>query len=114
MYVNFTAGDKDYKLRLSTKQTVELEKKLGCNPLMIFGTDSERLPTVTEMVCILYHSMQQLNHGISLTDTYDIFDAYLADGNAPTDFISVIFDIYKASGLIKSDTTESEKDEKNE
>lgn len=102
MYVDFTAGNKDYKLRLNTRNLIMLEKQLGCNPLAIFG-DGDKLPTVTEMVVVLYASLIQYNHGISLNDAYDIFDNYLADGNTATDFISVILEIYKVSGLIKGD-----------
>lgn len=98
MYVDFTAGAKDYKLRLSTRDVVALETKLGCNPLALFG-DGDKLPTITEMVTVLYFSMQQLNHGISMEDTYGVFDAYLEE-HAATDFIPVILEIYKASGLI--------------
>lgn len=102
MYVDFNAGNKDYKLRLSTRNTVMLERQLGCNPLAIFG-DGDTLPTVTTMVQILYVSLLQYNHGISLDDAYDIFDAYLADGHTVTDFLTVIIDIFKVSGLIKED-----------
>ena len=105
MYVDFHAGDKDYKLRLSTRNTVMLEKQLGCNPLAIFG-NGETLPTVTQMVQILYCSLIQYNHGISLDDAYQIFDDYLADGNSATDFITVLLEIYKVSGLIKKDSIE--------
>lgn len=109
LYVDFTAGNKDYKLRLSTRQTVSLEKQLGCNPLSIFG-DGETIPTITTMVYILYASLQQLNHGISLDDAFNIFDDYLADGHVVTDFIPVIVEIYKVSGIIKnSNETEIEK-----
>lgn len=100
MYLDFTAGNKDYKLRLSTRNTVMLEKQLGCNPLAIFGS-GDTIPTITQMVNILYASLIQYNHGITLNDAYDIFDAYLADGHTMTDFIQVIVDIYKTSGLIK-------------
>ena len=105
MYVDFHAGDKDYKLRLSTRNTVMLEKQLGCNPLAIFG-NGESLPTVTTMVQILYCALLQYNHGISLNDAYDIFDEYLADGNTATDFIVVILELFKVSGLIKKDSVE--------
>ena len=105
VYVDFTAGNKDYKLRLNTRNTVALEKSLGCNPLAIFG-NGDTLPTVTQMVTILYYSLQQLNHGISLEDAYNIFDSYLEDGNGATDFITVILDIYKVSGIIKESGTE--------
>ena len=107
LYVDFSAGNKDYKLRLSTRNTIALEKQLGCNPLSIFG-DGNTIPTITQMVNILYASLQQLNHGISLNDAYDIFDAYLSDGHSVTDFIYVILDIFRISGLIKNET-ESEK-----
>lgn len=105
MYLDFTAGNKDYKLRLSTRNTVMLEKQLGCNPLAIFGS-GDTIPTITQMVNILYASLIQYNHGITLNDAYDIFDAYLADGHTMTDFIQVIVDIYKTSGLIKTGETE--------
>ena len=105
MYVDFTAGSKSYRLRLSTRNTVMLEKQLGCNPLSVFG-NGDTLPTVTQMVNILYASMLQYEHGISLNDAYDIFDEWLADGHTMTDFIPMILQIYKASGLIQSDGTE--------
>jgi hypothetical protein len=99
LYVDFEAGNRTYKLRLSTRNTVMLEKQLGCNPLMLFG-DGNRIPTITEMVNVLYASLIQYNHGIDLNKAYEIFDAYLDDGHTVTDFIQVIVDIYKVSGII--------------
>lgn len=107
MYYNFNAGNKEYKLRLTTRAIVALEKTIGCNPLMIFG-NGDTVPTITVMVAVLHASLQSLNHGISMDNAYDIFDEYLADGNAPTDFIEVILEIYKTSGLIPKEA-ESEK-----
>lgn len=103
VYVDFSAGNKDYKLRLNTRNTVALEKSLGCNPLTIFGNGDE-IPTITTMATILYFSLQQLNHGISLEDAYDIFDSYLDEGHSVMDFINVIIQIYKVSGIIKDDS----------
>lgn len=105
MYVDFTAGNKNYKLRLSTRNTVMLEKQLGCNPLAIFG-NGDTIPTVTTMVNVLYASLIQYNHGITLNDAYDIFDEYLADGHSVTDFINILLEIYKVSGLIKMEEVE--------
>ena len=102
MYVDFNAGNKDYKLRLNTRGVVALEKQLGCNPLSVFG-DGESLPTITSMVTVLHASLQQMNHGISLNDAFNIFDEYLADGHSATDFINVMIEIYKVSGLINQD-----------
>lgn len=107
-YINFEAGNKAYKLRLNTRNIVLLEKQLGCNPLNIFGASGDTVPTITVMVTILHASLQQYNHGITLNDAYDIFDEYVADGNATTDFIPVILEIYKASGIIPKDAKEEE------
>ena len=38
-----------------------------------------------------------------LPSAYNIFDDYLADGNTATDFITVLLEIYKVSGLIQQD-----------
>lgn len=105
MFYDFEAGNKSYRLRLNTRNIVSLEKQLGCNPLAIFG-DGSTIPTVSTMVNVLFHSMQQYNHGITLNDAYDIFDNYLDDGHSVTDFIAVILEVYKVSGIIKSDNKE--------
>ena len=104
MYVDFSAGNKDYKLRLNTRNVVALEKTLGCNPLGIFG-NGETLPTITVMAGVLHASLQHFHHGITLNDAYDIFDAYL-DEHSLTDFVKVIIDIYRVSGLIPEETNE--------
>jgi hypothetical protein len=107
LYVDFKAGNNDYKLRLNTRNTIALEKQLGCNPLAIFG-DGETVPTVTVMVSILHASLQQLNHGISINDAYDIFDNWLADGNSAVNFVNVILEIYKVSGIVPNEVESKE------
>lgn len=116
MYFDFEAGNNAYKLRLNTRNIVSLEKQLGCNPVMVFGS-GDKVPTVTQMVAILNSSLQTYHHGITMDKAYDIFDAYLADGHVMTDFIPVIIDIYRASGIMRADNatddTEDGEDEKN-
>jgi hypothetical protein len=102
LYTPLTVGNTEYKLRLNTRGIVMLEKQLGCNPISIFGA-GDTIPQITTMVAILHASLQQYHHGISLNDAYNIFDEYLADGNSSTDFIMVIVDIFKASGIIPKD-----------
>lgn len=108
MYLDFNVGEKTYKLRLTTRNIVALEKVIHCNPLAIFG-NNEEIPEVSTMVAILWQSLQKFQHGIGLDATYDIFDEYLED-HSMTDFISVILDIYRVSGIIKDGNTgENEK-----
>jgi hypothetical protein len=101
MYYDFEAGNKAYKLRLNTRNVVALEKQLGGNPLSVFG-DGSKLPTVSELVTILWASLQQYHHGITMNDAYDIFDAYL-ENHIMTDFLSVVIEVYKVSGLIQTE-----------
>lgn len=107
MYTDFSVGNKTYKLRLTTRTTVLLEKQLGCNPLSIFGT-GDTIPTITTMVKVLHASLQANHHGITLEDAYEIFDSWLEEGHVMTDFLSVLVDIFKASGLMKDDRKEIE------
>ena len=102
IYKEFKVGDKVYKLRLTTKDICDLETDITCNPLMIFGKNGDRVPTVSIMVAVLYRSLQSLNHGISREEAFNIFDEWLEkEDKVVTDFIKVIVDIYKVSGLIK-------------
>lgn len=101
-YIEFTVGNKDYKLRMNIRATIALEKQLGCNPLAIFG-DGDKLPTITAMIAILHASLQQYQHNFNLNDAADLFEKWLEEGHTPTDFLPVIIDIYKASGIIKDE-----------
>ena len=105
MYFDFETNEQVYKLRLTTKSIMDLEKRIGCNPLSIFG-NGNRIPSVTEMVAILHSSLQAMNHGITLEKAASIFDSYLEEGHTVTDFISVIVDIYKVSGIIQAEGEE--------
>lgn len=111
MYVDFSAGAKVYKLRLTTRAVVALERQLGCNPVSIFG-NGDTIPTITTMVQILHASLQAFEHGIGMDEAFEIFDKWIADGNAMTDFVSIILDIFKVSGIIKGGKA-TEENEKN-
>lgn len=102
-YVEFEVGAKAYKLRLNTRNLVILEKTIGCNPLQIFGVSGDTVPSITAMVAVLHASLQQYHHGITMNDAYDIFDNYLED-HSTVDFLPVILEVYKASGIIPKDT----------
>lgn len=107
-YYSFEVGNNIYKLRLNTRAIIALEKKLGCNPIGIFDVNGISLPSVTQMVEVLHASAQQLEHGINIDKAYDIFDAYIADGHSMNDFVYVILEIYRESGLIPKEV-ETEK-----
>lgn len=99
-YTEFSVGDRVYKLRLTTKAIVDFERKMGVNPLGIFGAKGDIFPTVETLVTLLWASLQQYEHGITINNTYDIFDAWLQE-NTITDFMYIIMDMYKVCGLVK-------------
>ena len=108
LFYEFNVGDKEYKLRLNTKNIISLEKQLGCNPLSIFG-DGSKIPTVSVMTHILHYSLVQYQSNISFNDACDIFDKWLEEGHSITDFITIILEIYKVSGLIGEEVEDTEK-----
>ena len=107
IYYSFNVKDKEYKARLTAKTCIDLEKKLGTNPLnVMMSMDEKKMPSLDVLITILHYSLVQYQHGLTLDDAYKVFDAWLADGHTMTDFIQVIVDIFKASGLIQDDRSE--------
>lgn len=107
-YTVLTVKEIDYKLRLDAKASVELEKKLGKNPLNIFISiaNNSELPKLTDVIQVLHASMLSLQHGISLDDVYSIYDDYIDEGHTMVDLIPVLLDVFKASGFFKDEGTE--------
>ena len=102
--VEFTVGKKTYNLRLNTRNIVQVEKKLGKNPLDVFTTlEGNSVPKIADLMLILHASMQQFNHGVKEDDCYDIYDDYLAEGHTLVDFMHVLLDVFKVSGFGSKD-----------
>lgn len=107
MFTELQIGTETYKLRLTTRSLVELEKSLGYNPLQMFmGIDDNILPRVADIARLLHASMQSLQHGISMEKTYDLLDEYLVD-HTLWDIIPVVMDVFKECGFIERDESSS-------
>ena len=101
MYTEFTAGNRTYKLRLTTMSVVQLERALGYNPLQMFmGIDSDVLPKFSDMIKVLHQMLQAYEHGISEADVYEIYDAYVADGHSMWDLIPVLIEVFQEAGFL--------------
>lgn len=108
MYTEFKAGDRTYKLRLTTQGIVSLEKTLGCNPLQMFmGIDEDVLPKISDMITVLHQMLQPYEHGIKLNEVYDIFDAFIEDGNTMWDLVPVIIEAFQNAGFLPKDEDDS-------
>lgn len=114
MYTELTIGNKTYKLRLTTKGAIQLEKGLGRNPVsMLMEIDEGKLPTLSDVLITFHAMLQPFNHGVSMDEVYDIYDAFIADGKTMFDLIPVFVDVFKESGFIAKNTGNVEDNEKN-
>lgn len=108
LYTTLTVKNTEYKLRLTSQMAIELERRLGRNPLAELMTISEtKLPSIETLVLILHYSLQAYQSNISIADTYNIYDNLVDDGKALEDILQIILDILKVSGFIKADKANS-------
>lgn len=108
MYKELVIGNDSYKLRLSTKRSVDLEEALGKSPLqMFFDVNNGKMPKLKEMMIMLQYMLQEYNHGIKLDDVYGIYDKYIAEGHNMFDLIPLFLDVLRESGFIVESDEES-------
>lgn len=108
MYTELIIGKDSYKLRLSTKRAVDLERALGFNPLQIFfDVNNGKLPKLSDLMIMLQYFLQDMQHGIKLEDAYDIYDRYVADGHNMFDLIPLFIEVLKESGFMAEEVDES-------
>lgn len=102
LYYTLTVKGTDYKLRLGAKAVIDLEKKLGQNPVQILADigESGKVPGLENFITIVQASMSQLNHGVDMDKMYEIYDDYIEEGHTMYDLVNVIMEVFKVSGLI--------------
>lgn len=113
MYYIWNVGEKEYKLRLSARDLVDLEKRLGTNPLNLFMdmAKKEAMPSLTPLLYILQASMSTFHHGVDTNKIYDIYDTFVENGGTQADLLPVCIEIFKVSGIIKENANEEEEKE---
>ena len=99
-WYEITINNKEYRLRMGIRDVCALESQLGKNPVALISGD---FPTVTEMVKVLHASLQKYHHGFGMGEVMELFEAWLEDGHAQTDFLEVMLGIFKVSGLLEND-----------
>lgn len=112
LYRTLTIGGKDYKLRLTTKHTVELEKKLGGNPVNgLMNMRNGALPSATYVSTCLHACLQPLNKNISIDKVYDLMDQAAEEGEGTLELIDVLSDVFQDCGLIPKDDPNEDAEE---
>lgn len=97
-----------FKLRLDAKRIVELEDKLGGkSPLSILAVVQEnKLPSLKDLLLVLHLSLQPYHHGFTLEKVYELYDNFTEEGHTFNEFLQVIIEVYKSSGLIPKEVNE--------
>lgn len=110
-YTEFKVGDREYKLRLSTGEIVNIEKKIGGNILEIFMS-RDKIPSMEELMMVLHGALQKFHHGITQQDVYDIYDEYVDNGGTFEDLIEKIMEVFEVSGFFKAEDLKKAKSKK--
>ena len=98
-FITLANNDKEYTLKLTARSCIALENSLGKNPISVFtNLQGNELPKISDIVAIIHGAIQEKH---TLNETYDLVDKYLEDHDM-TDLISLVLDIFKASGFIKN------------
>lgn len=105
LYTNFKVGEKEYKLRLTAKNLVEVEKKLGENPInaIMRIVNDDKIPEISCLLTILWGAMQAFTPNMTMDAVYGIYDEFVDDGNTLTELVPVLMNVFKVSGFIKND-----------
>lgn len=105
MYTELIIGGESFKLRLTTKASVALEKALGYNPIsMLMDIDNGVMPKLNDILIMLQVMLQTYHHGYSMDKVYDLFDKYVADGKGMFDLIPVFVEVFQQSGYLSTGT----------
>ena len=99
-----------YPLRLTTTNLIDIEEKLGYNPIEIFmGMRADKLPKLKDMLIVLHGSLQSLNHGINFIKTCELFDKWCQEGHNQFDLIPLFLDVFTESGFLNGEEEEESK-----
>lgn len=98
-----------YDCKLTTRALVSIEEELGTNPLNeLFNEDMPKLGT---LVCIMYHSLKACDKNTSRDDVMEIIDEYFEGEGDLMSLSNFIYNLYKASGLVKLPDIPTEEEE---
>ena len=114
MFYELEIGGVVYKLRLTTRALVTIEKELGYNPIQMFmNIAKDNIPRLADILIIFHGMLISLQHGITLDKTYDIFDKYTEEGHTQFDLIPVFSEVFTMGGFMSNAEEEEVEESKN-
>lgn len=108
-YKILKVGDEELKLRLRSRDCVDLEKTLGESPLnILMKVEDGKIPSVGFIITTLQYSLQALEHGYNLGKTFDLYDKYIENGGDMMEMFQILVDVFEVSGFFKKEKIEKE------
>lgn len=93
--------NKEYQLRLTTKGCVNIELRIGQNPLNVFIQASENhMPKMNDLMIMLHECLNACNHGIKIDDVYNLYDEYCEEGGDFMSLIELLVEVFEDAGFI--------------
>ena len=109
MYELVVIKDKEYKLCLPMMQMIDLEKKLGENPLnkLMAMADGNKLPEMDFILDVIHYSLKKYQPKTSRDEAANFIDEYFEEEeNDLTTLIELMFSIFNKSGFFKMNQVE--------
>ena len=109
LYHTITVNDKEYRLRLTARALVDLEKKMGTSPINVFMEMSQKesyVPELSVLIAIFHASLQAMEHGMTLDKTYELYDQMVDEGKSMADLLEIIVGVFQCSGLVPTNVEE--------
>ena len=63
-----------------------------------------KVPDLEVLITIFHASLQKFNHGMTMDNTYDLYDEFVDEGHNIMDLVPVLLEIFKVSGLMGEET----------
>lgn len=112
-YVLWNVAGEDHKVKLNTRTIVLLEEKLDKSLMdlivnmdeLLNGEDPKaKLPSLGDMMIVLYGGLHFVDNSITIDDTYELFDKYVEEdeGSVIKLFSDVFMPLLLASGIMGS------------
>jgi hypothetical protein len=102
LYTTWKIGEEEYKLRLTTWTSLQVEKQLG----MGITEAVNHLADTSVIVTLLWGGLQAFHHGMNLRDVCALYDKYIASGGGIEKIMDVLTDLLSQVGYGSSSSAE--------
>ena len=103
-YKSMVVQGRELKLKIDTRNSIALEKRLGTNPLnVLMKAQNGEIPSFEALLYIFHAALQKYQHGINMEKVFEIYDAFVEEGHDMTEFMEIIMGVLSVSGYMRMD-----------